>query len=376
VIDAAILRDRIRLLREVDRDLHVFGAATHRYQLAAPLGEEQVRQLEARLGVELPAEYRTFLREIGSRGAGPYYGMLEASADEGAQAAREFTGTSFDGTIAIAEQGCAYRSLLVVSGPRRGEVWSDFIAGDGGIVPEAASFGAWYAAWTEHALVEWLELAAPRIALDGPEDPAELEAIGTGFEAVAAAAKTTPAYRRTLGYLHLREHRYDDAVAAFVAAADGGKEPESRLHLDRARVHVVKDDPVRAIEEARAGLQCEGVWSSTRDELRATLERALFASNRTDDALAVLDERAAERYFSLDLHHRLARERLARGDLAGAGAALERAAQLDQVMGRPAPREVRVAAAFDPIVAELRAGGRSVDAEALESLAERILQAN
>ncbi|MDB4954657.1 MAG: hypothetical protein JWO36_2226 [Myxococcales bacterium] len=365
------IRDRIRLLTDVDRRRELAGAASHHYTLGAPLDEAQAQALEARLGVTLPSDYRAFVREIAAHGPGPDHGLVEPSVPEGGAPVRPFVPVFSgprDGAIVIAEH-----SLLIITGEHRGEV---FTVGDGSIAREAASFGAWYASWADRALIEWLERAAPRLALDGPEDPAELDAIGSGFEAVAAAAKSIPAYRRTLGYLHLRELRYEDAVAAFVAAADGSDNPAPRLHLDRARVHVVKDDPVRAIEEAKAGLHCANVPYETRDELRATLEHALFASNRPDDALAILDQRAAERLYSFDLHHRLARERLARRDLAGAGAALERAAQLRDVMPGSAAREVRVAAAFDPIVSELRAAGRHVDADALEALADRILQAN
>ena len=99
---------------------------------------------------------------------------------------------------------------------------------------------------------------------------------------------------------------------------------------------------MRAIAEANAGLGSAGLWFATRDELRAVLERALHAAGRPVEALRVLDERAAEQLFSFELHHRLARERLARNDLDGAGAALERAAQMGNILGRLAPLEDRV----------------------------------
>ena len=139
---------------------------------------------------------------------------------------------------------------------------------------------------------------------------------------------------------------------------------------------MVRGAPVDAIAAARRGLAAEGLWYATRDELHDTLERALAAAGRGDEALAILEARAAERHFSLDLHHRLARERLARNDLGGAGAALERAARMEHVLGAPHPIEVRVPASFDPIVAELRAAGRHVDADALVTRATWILDAN
>jgi hypothetical protein len=233
----------------------------------------------------------------------------------------------------------------------------------------------------ETALVEWAVRVAPRIAIDGPEDPTELEAIAEVFESMAS--RNAPEHMRTLGYLHLREERWADAEAAFVAAARASQsaantlgETAARLHLDRARLALVRGQNPDAIREGEAGLARSGVWYSTGDDLRATLERAYAASGRREEAIAVLDRRAAECEFSFDLHHRLARERLARNDIDRAGAALERAARLENILGEPAPIEQRIAASFDPIIAELRAAGRRVDADALVARVEIILSAN
>jgi tetratricopeptide (TPR) repeat protein len=229
----------------------------------------------------------------------------------------------------------------------------------------------------DRALLEWIEGAAPAIALDGPSDPAELEAIALGFELVERESRRRPALLRTLGYLHLRERRWEDADAAFLAAAAAGdEEPAARLALDRARLALVRGDPERAIAAASRGLTFEDLWPATRDELRDALERALSAAGRGDEALAILEARAADSGASLELHHRLARERLARNDLDRAGAALERAAQVASILGRAESIEVRVSACFDPIVAELRAAGRVVDADALVARATIILGAN
>ncbi len=111
-------------------------------------------------------------------------------------------------------------------------------------------------------------------------------------------------------------------------------------------------------------------------ELREVLERVLAAAGRRDEALAVLDERAADSFFSFKHHHRLARERIARGDLAGAGAALERAAGMANILGAGSTHEDRIAASFDPIIAELRAARRESDARTLLALVERIRDAN
>jgi len=391
------LRDRIRLLAAIDPRLQLFGACDHRYQLAPALDADGVSALEARFG-RLPEEYVELVRTLGAKGAGPYYGLIEPAEPTDPQHAvqpdpgREFRcegPTAFDaempdgscvldGTVVIANQGCGGRSVLVIRGPHAGEVWNDWTAEQGSIELEATSVIAWYEGWTARALIEWISSAAPRLALDGAASSDELEAVALAFELVSNAVRTRPELSRTLGYLHLREDRWPDAEAQFVAASKlpGAEEPEARLALDRARVAVKRGHAEEAIASARFGLTCSNLWYSTRDELRDVLERAFAAAGRPDDALAVLDQRAAERSFSLDLHHRLARERLARNDVGNAGAALERAARMASVLGTPQPFEERVPASFDPIIAELRAAGRDIDADALAARATLILDAN
>ena len=62
------------------------------------------------------------------------------------------------GAFPISHQGCAYRNLLVVTGPERGRVWLDGRAGDQGIGPEqdpegnGLTFEAWYLRWLDEAL--------------------------------------------------------------------------------------------------------------------------------------------------------------------------------------------------------------------------------
>ncbi len=229
----------------------------------------------------------------------------------------------------------------------------------------------------DRAMLEWVDRAAPRIALEGPNDPAELEAISDVFELVAKSSGSDPALLRTLGYLHLRERRYADASAAFDAAtAAGGDEPIARRHLDRARLELARGDREAAMMHAERGLACEDLWYSTRDELRDTLERALGAAGRRDEALAVLDLRAADCRFSFDLHHRLARERIARGDIAGAGAALERAAAIPEILGAVSTIEERLSASFEPFIRELEGARKHHEVRVMTALAERIRGAN
>lgn len=187
----------------------VFGAKGHGFRLGPVLGEEQLRDLEADLGVGLPAQYRSFLLGVAGGGAGPGYGLMTpALGDAGWQwlgaglagpsqtttagiAGRPFVAEAlqseltaletqepekdafasddafraahadwdaryeelFDaqeaGAVFLSEQGCAYTWLLVMTGPHRGAIWEDLRAADGGIVPTGHDFADWYRSWLE-----------------------------------------------------------------------------------------------------------------------------------------------------------------------------------------------------------------------------------
>lgn len=365
----AAIKQRIALLSEIDTDRQVFGADTHDYVLAPPLSETELVSLETALGTLFPDEVRMFLRELGSSGAGPHYGLRPLNERVRNQ-------------VVAADQGCGISSMLVLEGRHRGEVWID--TGDGPQLVEAPDFVTWYEAWIDRALIEWAERNAPRLAIDGPEKPAELEGAMLAFEILSAIERPTPSQATALGYLHLRERRYADADAAFVRASKAPdpvsdllpSERQARLHRDRANVAYVQDDPATAIEEARAGLAINSIWFSTADELREVLERALHASGDADEALRVLEERAAQAYFDFALHHRLATEHLARNDIPAAIAALERAANMPNIGGPTATPETRVRDAFGPIVVALRTGGRYREADALTQRADLLLNAN
>lgn len=379
------------MLDRIDPTRQLFGAGDHLYQFAPSLSIAELDLLEAPFGA-LPAQYRAFLLEVGARGAGPYYGLLAPEPPAAYHGAaqpdprRPFRGGghALDGTLCLAQQGCGGRSLLVIAGPHAGEVWSDWTTELGPLEREATSLFAWFEAWIERSLVEWLQENAARIAYEGPRDPAELEAIGLGFELVVREAARSSRAMRALGYLHARERRWEDARAAFeqcpaVPATEHdplGDAAEPLRHLDLARMFYVMEAFDEAVKEAERGLAIEQMWLPTRDQLRSVLEDAFSALGEHDKALVVLDARAAECTYSFDLHHRLARSRIARGDLAGAGAALERAANIPRILGREASIDERLAASFEPIIAELHAAKRAHEGALLEALVARIRNAN
>ncbi|MFE0508673.1 SMI1/KNR4 family protein [Streptomyces sp. NPDC058964] len=203
------VRERVRRLAEHPGNAGVFGAGGHGFRLGPVMDEEQLRSLEADLGVGLPPQYRSFLRHVGAGGAGPDYGLMTpVSGDGGWQwrgvglafagqpTAAAFAGQPFvaetlqgeldaieaqepqadafaadeafrraytawnarydelyeaqeAGAVFLSEQGCGYASLLVVTGPHRGAIWEDLRPADGGIVPTGHDFARWYRRWLE-----------------------------------------------------------------------------------------------------------------------------------------------------------------------------------------------------------------------------------
>ncbi|MBH5335410.1 SMI1/KNR4 family protein [Streptomyces pactum] len=198
------VRERVLALREAPGRTEVFGAESprgggHGFELLPVLTEAEVRAVERSLAVELPAEYRSFLLEVGAGGAGPDYGLfplrppgpdtppspeppfrpeltaeLESGeperddyADEAAflaayqlwdARADELHDALTDGTLCIGERGCAYYNLLVINGPHLGTVWEDVRAVGEGVVPlrlpggtGPVPFARWYLNWLHHA---------------------------------------------------------------------------------------------------------------------------------------------------------------------------------------------------------------------------------
>ncbi|MGR6913277.1 SMI1/KNR4 family protein [[Actinomadura] parvosata] len=208
--DWSDLPERLARLSATGTDT-VFGATDHRWRLAPPLTPAELADLEAQLARQLPAEYRSFLLQVGRGGAGPAYGLFpvhhvngrwqwegdgadlidlsgpfphveafnpaddlpeppdEAHFDspeafteaEDAYWARHDT-LVFDpghsiGLLYLCHFGCAYREALVITGPARGQMWADDTAADGGFRPlydedgQRLGFARWYRRWLDAA---------------------------------------------------------------------------------------------------------------------------------------------------------------------------------------------------------------------------------
>ena len=65
--------DKLAAVRE--KGLSCFGSDHHEFQLNAPLEESAIVEFESKHGIQLPPDYRAFLKYAGNGGAGPYYGI-------------------------------------------------------------------------------------------------------------------------------------------------------------------------------------------------------------------------------------------------------------------------------------------------------------
>ncbi len=152
------LKRKLERVSVLDLNLEVFGADQHKYK-SHPLSNAELERLEGELGVNLPADYRQFLLEIGY-GAGPYCGLFSPTeilselntkhfdwqarlpdpsrpfpfnredAEENFRIMAAFRNATFraewptDGCIQLCEEGDGYGTFLVTAGELIGSLWS------------------------------------------------------------------------------------------------------------------------------------------------------------------------------------------------------------------------------------------------------------
>ncbi len=210
------MRKRIVELSALPASQRVFGTLGHRWVLEDPLGEDELVELEAQIGVRLPPDYRAFLAIVAAGGAGPSYGLFPVRRAQGrwrwegdgadladlSRLAEPFPDKGPDpevldrlraerpeeedfeeiedfdsafevwderwgavmfspertgGAIVICHHGCAQRDWLVLSGSHRGTVWSDPRADDEDLeaLVDAEGKPVTFSRW----FTEWLENA-------------------------------------------------------------------------------------------------------------------------------------------------------------------------------------------------------------------------
>jgi hypothetical protein len=309
------------------------GEGAERYRPADPLDEGVVAAFEARHGVSLPADYRAFLLEVGDGGIGPDYGikpladyqpaaglpqvtttitMKDGSTISAGTGPREVPARTavlgqpfvvreawapvdedgratplpvpadahpYDGTLELAEIGCGYFHLLVVTGEDRGAVWVDYTAGDGSLAPSAPSFRDWLRGWLDRELIGAFGQAA-RQALAGEAELPPRSLLEAGFErigALAGARDTDADAQAAHAMLALCLGRREAAAAAIerLAAID----PTSTWLGELSRYYHA-DQVAQA--EAQPPVDAEALARHPAYEVRIAL-----AANRTAPAAAL-----------------------------------------------------------------------------------------
>ena len=292
----------IEILARRDRKLVVFGSEKHRHRLGPLLAESEAQAFERGEGVSLPEAYRAFLTRLGNGGAGPSYGLIPLAPlrrarlpavmsriavrgdapgvtsgsgprpvpSRPSETARPFPldagwcvadppawpedTSPYDGCLELADLGCGTFDLLVVAGPRSGEVWSDttVIRDTGSLRPTGRDFLTWYEAWLEGALETWAAdqvraaVCAGALPLDGElaELAARAELPGrTGWES----------WER-IGYLCLADGRHQEAQLAFERARDESPARGARYWITQCHRHLVLADPAARLRAAEQGL--------------------------------------------------------------------------------------------------------------------------
>jgi tetratricopeptide (TPR) repeat protein len=293
------IAEMVDVLRTHDTGLSVFGAVQHEWRCEDPASEAELSAFEERAAVKLPADYRTFVEERWASGAGPYYGLAplpEPTPEHGEPFDPNLVANQpLKGAVPLADQGCGMTSLLVLTGPSRGQVWFDARDNGGGMWLEAPSFDAWMSEWLDRALVEAAAALLPEVDWDSGELVASTAA---AVEKLAADHEPSPTECQyplppvlpTLGYLRMHQGRFDEALAIFDRAAD--KHPQDRqgrLCLERARVERARGALDACLEAARAGLEVGDAWFATRAGLFREVRDAAFGLDRFDDALAACE---------------------------------------------------------------------------------------
>ncbi len=69
------IQSKIEQLRQLDKNLTLFGSNRHKYNLNPKLSEDTLLNFEKTHNITLPEDYKEFLTKIGNGGVGPAYGL-------------------------------------------------------------------------------------------------------------------------------------------------------------------------------------------------------------------------------------------------------------------------------------------------------------
>ena len=183
------IKQKIEILKEMDKDFEIFGSSKHKYQLPPCKTEKEIQSFEKQHGISLPADYRSFLLHVGNGGAGPSYGMFKLEdyfdnsyAETNYTVHDNFLSDNFKfsinapytesqygneddpeydpadyfndtaGSMVICHHGCGILNILIVSGEEKGKIWVDDRCNDNGLSRVSVSFYEWYSKWLDYSI--------------------------------------------------------------------------------------------------------------------------------------------------------------------------------------------------------------------------------
>jgi hypothetical protein len=197
------IKCKLQVAKETDKNLKVFGAYRHKYELSPPAKPEEVLQFEQKYAIELPECYKSFILNIGNGGisyedsaAGPYFGIYplgrnvnelifnnpekyikneclifpEMSGDYWNTLTRKTdhyeeitdeeyeteTGKLYGGILPIGSQGCSFLHGIILNGKYRGHVVNLDLERHKPQFAFEKNFLEWYERWLDEIISGYL----------------------------------------------------------------------------------------------------------------------------------------------------------------------------------------------------------------------------
>ena len=184
------MKQKIQILKkrlfQTDRAKYLSHIESYQY---LPLTQKALLSYESKNDIELSKSYRTYLLTIANGGQGPDAGIKTLSLENTIQEInenwvdpiaynavyqidwdnpsnqrnfedqpltdneRKLRKSSEKGCIHIASRGCGLSTILVVSGPNKGEIWYDNTANDEGFEFKDSDFSIWYNEWLDAKII-------------------------------------------------------------------------------------------------------------------------------------------------------------------------------------------------------------------------------
>ena len=202
------IKKKLILAKNADKDLKVFGAASHQYTLGETVSTDEILSFENEYNVVLPEDYKAFLLHIGNGGisyansaAGPGYGIyplgknvneliyendkqylkedcklypemtdefwadLNKNIEEDDDIATEDfeveLGKIFSGLLPVGTQGCTYYYALVLNGEFKGRIVNVDSERQKPYFAFESSFLDWYERWLDQVIPESIMATEP-----------------------------------------------------------------------------------------------------------------------------------------------------------------------------------------------------------------------